>query len=346
MLGKIFTIKKVLFIIFIIFIFSVFYFQIERSSQKLKAARELNQVLSQKNSELQLNLSSVCRDIADLENNFNEDEKEEAVFFDIEKFKKEYEAGEFNFDNNNILILGKSGDNIDTIIIAGLDTKKETANMVSIPRDLFYEDRKINSYYHHYGVEKFLEKIEAISGLEIADYVLVNMMIFPELVDELGGVEFEFEQALVDPYYKTIDDGREGTLYYPAGKTHLSGIEALRVARSRYTTSDFSRAKRQQKLMEAIAAEMKNTKISVVVLDLIPLFLEKIESSLNLYKSASLFFEAKDYEIHLGGVLSGANVLESKMLELPSGQEMYILEPKGGDWGLIEKFIKMNIGRN
>jgi anionic cell wall polymer biosynthesis LytR-Cps2A-Psr (LCP) family protein len=46
------------------------------------------------------------------------------------------------------------------------------------------------------------------------------------------------------------------TFHIDAGQQHLDGDTALKYARSRHTTSDFDRAKRQQKLIIAIKDKM------------------------------------------------------------------------------------------
>lgn len=265
--------------------------------------------------------------------------------FDIEAFKKEAEGAGESQENQNILILGRSGENIDTIMMASLNRKNKQITLISIPRDLFYESRKINSYYHYFGIKTFIEKISAITGQNISNYLMIDMMVFPEVVDALGGIDFEFETPLIDPYYKTIDNGKEGTLYYPKGLVHLNGIEALRVARSRYTTSDFSRAARQQKLVKSVSARLKDLKTGDILFKYIPMSLERVETDLNIYKITSLFLNIRDFDIRIGSVVSSGNILDSKMYDLQDGKKMFILEPKEGDWRLIEQYIIREINK-
>lgn len=265
--------------------------------------------------------------------------------FDLEAFKNETKEVNENQENQNILILGRSGKNIDTIMMASLNHENKKITLVSIPRDLFYESRKINSYYHYFGIDVFVEKISAIAGLDISNYIMIDMMVFPDVVDALGGIDFEFETPLIDPYYKTIDDGKEGTLYYPEGSVHLSGIEALRVARSRYTTSDFSRAARQQKLIRSVSDRLDDMKTSDILFKYIPMSIEEVETDLSLYKITSLFLNIKDFDIRIGSVISSGNILDSKMYDLQNGKKMFILEPKEEDWDLIEQYIRREINK-
>lgn len=265
--------------------------------------------------------------------------------FDLAEFRLEAINDHQSENMQNILLLGKNAANVDTIMIASLDYANQKITLISIPRDLFYESRKINSIYHYFGMETFVEKISEISGLEIADYLLIDMLVFPDVVDALGGIDFVFEEALIDPFYKTIDDGKEGTLYYPQGETHLGGVESLRVARSRYTTSDFSRAARQQKLIKALADKLHEQKKGDILFKYIPMFLDKAETNLSLYKISKLFLNIKDFDIRIGSVISSGNVLDSKMYDLQSGKQMFILEPREGDWSLIKQYIGRELNK-
>jgi anionic cell wall polymer biosynthesis LytR-Cps2A-Psr (LCP) family protein len=45
----------------------------------------------------------------------------------------------------------------------------------------------------------------------------------------------------------------------PEGMNHLSGPNTLKYARSRHSTSDFSRSKRQQSIIKAIVSKMMSS---------------------------------------------------------------------------------------
>jgi anionic cell wall polymer biosynthesis LytR-Cps2A-Psr (LCP) family protein len=77
---------------------------------------------------------------------------------------------------------------------------------------------------------------------------------FKKLVDEVGGIDVNVEKSIVDPYYPDDRSGRSGNITYRvnAGEQHMDGSAALKYARSRYTTSDFDRAKRQQVIIKAL----------------------------------------------------------------------------------------------
>lgn len=263
------------------------------------------------------------------ENNFNI-----AAF--LENIKK---LEEDKSERDNILLLGKSGSNVDTIILVSIDHTRKKITLISIPRDLWIDSKKINSFFAFFGIEIFKGKIVEIAGQKISHYIMVDMMIFPVIVNELGGIEYEFTEPLIDPTYRTVDNGVEGTLYFKKGIAHLNGIQALRVARSRYTTSDFHRAERQQKLLKSIQAKINELGKTKAIAKLIAPIITHVETDYDFYEILPLILKSKDYELRSGAVISTKNILISKMLDTGGEKRAYILEPKNNDWSLIKKFV-------
>ena len=107
-----------------------------------------------------------------------------------------------NLDPIQVLLMGISTDNggklTDTIIIGTYDPKNQKASLLSIPRDTFVGKNaltgtgsdKINSLYQRGGAEKTLEKVNQLTGLDIKYYMVIDNQALIELVDVIGGVEF------------------------------------------------------------------------------------------------------------------------------------------------------------
>jgi len=177
-----------------------------------------------------------------------------------------------SYGNTNILLLGAGGGNhdgadlTDTIILASIDQNNKLVPMLSIPRDFYVnvdeigEGVRINKLYEvgkkKYGTEggiNLVEKtIEDITGIDIHYHVLINFSGFKDIVDSLGGVDINVENAIYDPYYPLGETIKYQTFSLSTGDHHLDGDMALKYVRSRKTTSDFDRSKRQQKLLFAI----------------------------------------------------------------------------------------------
>ena len=108
------------------------------------------------------------------------------------------------------------------------------------------------------GIEATKDAAEGILGIEIPYYVFVDMHGFASLVDALGGVDITVTERLPKgggPAYpgQPVDDWAIG--WIEVGQQHMDGDTAQWYARSRYTTSDFDRMKRQRELQAAILAQ-------------------------------------------------------------------------------------------
>jgi LCP family protein required for cell wall assembly len=261
----------------------------------------------------------------------------------------------------NVLLMGKNGANVDTIIFANVNSVKSRVTMVSIPRDLYVNERKINSVYADYGILEQVKWIENVLGRRIDKYVLIDMYAFRDVVDAMGGIDVFLEEDLIDPSYRVCNDGICGTLYYEAGAHHLDGTAALRVARSRHTTSDYSRAARQQLVLQAIKDKAQSLGFgdAGAVMSLISTMIAATDTNISLDEAVRYYFKYQNFAVSRGYVLSGANVLETKLMpvdyetsmkdtvcldeENPSTCEdtyvIYTLSPREDDWDIIKWYV-------
>ncbi|NNJ12689.1 LCP family protein [Chloroflexales bacterium ZM16-3] len=186
----------------------------------------------------------------------------------------------------NILLVGvdsrpdmQEGVRSDTLILVHIDPAQGWAGMLSIPRDSVADipnlgQQKINaaySYGFNHAAEIYgegtaqdaaggalaAETVEGFLGLKV-DYVAqIDFRGFQRVVDTLGGVTVDVPRPLLDPSYPTDDYGYE-RVYIPAGIQVLDGATALRYARSRHSSSDFDRSRRQQQVLQSILAEVRS----------------------------------------------------------------------------------------
>jgi polyisoprenyl-teichoic acid--peptidoglycan teichoic acid transferase len=161
----------------------------------------------------------------------------------------------------NILVLGSDQPHsaslyrTDTILLLSLNPKKNTVNLVSFPRDLFvyipgWTMQRINTAYAHGGFETLALTMEYNFGVRPDHYVIVNYNSFVKFINSLGGIDVNVEKTLTD------NRGQRGWVTIPAGKTHMDGRDALWYVRSRYTTNDFDRNRRQQAVIRAVFKEL------------------------------------------------------------------------------------------
>jgi LCP family protein required for cell wall assembly len=211
--------------------------------------------------------------------------------------------------------MGKHGSNVDTMIFAHVNEFERSVSLVSIPRDIYIEGRKLNSVYADYGILEQVHWVENLLGRQIDEYVLIDMYVFRDVIDLMGGVEVTLAEDLIDPHYRVCDEQGEncGTLFYTAGTHHLSGTAALRVARSRYTTSDYSRAARQQLILEGI--QMKARELGFgdadALFSIISTVVNLTETSITVDEALRYYFRHQSFDVNSGYVLSSGNVLSS-----------------------------------
>ncbi len=171
-----------------------------------------------------------------------------------------------------------SGKRTDTMMIARVDPKGQTIDLLSIPRDLYVPiagggEGRINTAFNaENGEQRLVDTIESYLGFEINHYAEVNFVGFQDIVNELGGVSMWFD--------KPMRDGNSGLNIQNAGCQRLQGFEALAFARSRKLeyfqdgswqsdpTGDLGRTTRQQyflrRVVDTTAAQVDITSLGKI----------------------------------------------------------------------------------
>lgn len=251
----------------------------------------------------------------------------------------------------NHLILGKHGSLTDTIMIANFNNQTQQVKLISLPRDLYLDNKKINSVYAYRGLETLVQEIEDLSGLKIDKYALVDMYTFIDIVDTLGGINVELDKPLIDPSYVTFDNDQWGTLKLEAGTHQVNGRQALRIARSRHSTSDFDRAHRQHLILKGLQDRITSlgAKDAQTVTEVALLGIDSTETNITFKEALKYYSKYKDYQLADSVVLSTANILESTYTGAlnnnpnstteAQNKGAYILLPKNNDWSLLRTFI-------
>ena len=153
----------------------------------------------------------------------------------------------------------------DTMMIASFDPKLWTLTFLSIPRDLYvkynkYSWGRINAIFadEYYktkdfwkAAKKLEDKMKQITGIKIDYYVLVDFGWFEKLVNNLWWVTVDVKENLIDHRYPG-PNWTYVTFKITKWIHHLDGATALKYARSRHSTSDFSRSARQEQMIKAI----------------------------------------------------------------------------------------------
>ncbi len=175
----------------------------------------------------------------------------------------------------NLLLLGIDrragtswGFRTDTIMVVSLRPTDRAASILSIPRDLqvpipgYGEDRINTANVWGYSAEDpgagpalLQTTIEGNFGIPIDGYIMIDFVAFERIVNNLGGIDVDVPQVLHDTRYpdpKPGDPYAYKTVHIDPGLQHMDGQQALEYARSRMSTTDFDRAKRQQQVLLAL----------------------------------------------------------------------------------------------
>lgn len=267
-------------------------------------------------------------------------------------------------DRINILLLGMGGLGhdgpflTDTNIIVSLKPSTGQVAMISIPRDLGVKIPGLGWYKINYvnalgesqkpgqGAELAKEIIEKTFDLDIHYYVRADFAAFKEIIDEVGGVTVEVERYFIDRMYPAADNEYQTVEFFPGAQT-MDGQRALIYVRSRHGSngegSDFARAKRQQKILLALKEKLLsfNTLAN-------PLRLNNIRKSLEKHISADLEFADIMSLLRLGKEANLNQIIHFVLNDSPDGflrtgyspAGAFILEPKTGDFEVINKTIK------
>ena len=173
------------------------------------------------------------------------------------------EQTEENTQLTHYLLLGQDGyaeeivedARTDTIVIVSLDEKYNRVIMTSVLRDSKIKnpngnDTKANLLYRYFGFDGIIGCLERELDIEIEGAVLINFEHVKPVIDALGGVDIEIDQA----EYISIRNillGKDPNMPKGAGMTHMTGRIALAYMRTRATGSgsDFERTQRQRKVV-------------------------------------------------------------------------------------------------
>jgi LCP family protein required for cell wall assembly len=166
-------------------------------------------------------------------------------------------------------------------MVLSVNTKNNTAMMLSIPRDLWVDIpgvgySKINAAYPNGGMDTLQGVIEDKLDLPIHYQVLVNYSAFRDLVNALGNISITIEsddpRGIYDPNIDYTTRNCCALAKYPNGKVTLNGKQALNLARARgdpygsyasygYAQSDFTRTMYQRKMLVAVKDKASQTSV-------------------------------------------------------------------------------------
>lgn len=172
-------------------------------------------------------------------------------------------TGEAAEDWVHVLLIGADGDEgetmnrADTVLLCSFRPGEDAVVLTSFMRDLYipipgHGGNRLNAAYALGGGALLRRTLERQFGLTIQGCVQADFGCFPQVIDTLGGVTIDLRQDEAD----LINSNCPGSSL-AAGEAILNGEQALYFARIRSLDADgdFSRTRRQQRLLRSILDE-------------------------------------------------------------------------------------------
>jgi len=272
----------------------------------------------------------------------------------------------------NILLLGYGGPGhdgpylTDSVMLVSIRPSTHQAIMISLPRDLWvkipalpnnhFMMGKLNSAYAigmdhvNYpnvrsdwktatgGGDLAAATVSQITGQPIDYWVGIDFKAFRDLVDALGGVRVDVPTTLDDPYFPRGETTGMMHVHIDAGWQQFDGERALEYARSRETTSDFDRSRRQQLIMLAVRQRVFSLNAVPRLLSLLGALQDNVRTNLrpaDLRPLADLAGQIKDPDIRRVS-LDTSNLLRSGY-----GGGQYILKPLDPSYDALHRYVAM-----
>ena len=196
-------------------------------------------------------------------------------------------------DQINILLLGSDqrpwdvAFRTDTIILLTLNPSQGTISLTSFPRDMYITipgwglDR-INTAWGRGGFDKLAATFEYNFGVRPEHYVLINFSSFKQVIDSLDGLDVNVGVA--------VSDYRNGYYYtVPAGPMRMDADTVLWYVRTRKTTNDFARARRQQEVLMAVFNKMLSLNVLRRIPEFYAIYKDNVTTDLGLMDLVPLF---------------------------------------------------------
>ena len=263
-------------------------------------------------------------------------------------------------DRINVLLLGIGGIEhedggllTDSIIVVSFKKSTSQVALISIPRDLYIQIpgenqyEKINTAYifgeqkYGNGLDYSKKTVGYISGLYIDYAVLIDFESFKEVVDALGGISIYLDKPFIEDKQWWCDEYGSNCRPFivEAGDQTLDGETALFYIRSRFSSTDFDRTRRQQQIMLAIKDKILSLGIlanPLIINDLFSAVAKNIKIDIMPWEIPSLIQLAQkaNTENIIRKVLDTS---EEGLLYETVRDSIYVLLPKDGNFERIRE---------
>ncbi len=199
----------------------------------------------------------------------------------------------------NVLIMGlDDGVDIDSgtekkadgILVASFENSTGKLRLIHIPQDTWVnvtgskEQMKIKYLYAMGGAPMMTRQVNALLGISIHQYVVLDMQVFSELIDAIGGVDIYVEEDM------NYDDAEGGiAIHLPQGYQHLDGMQAQQYLRYRSDDlDDLGRMQRQQRFCKALYQNLLQFRTLTKLPAIAEIIKQRVETSAEIFDSMYL----------------------------------------------------------
>ncbi len=147
----------------------------------------------------------------------------------------------------------------DTVMVMHIPADHKSAQLISIPRDLWVtipssnsapcdqgSKNKINASFAFGGLPRAVHTVECLTDVHIDNVMAIDFGGFKAVTDAIGGVDLTVDQ--------TITSIHNPHRVFTKGTMHMDGEQALDWVRQRkqFTRGDFARMQHQQEFLKAL----------------------------------------------------------------------------------------------
>jgi LCP family protein required for cell wall assembly len=154
----------------------------------------------------------------------------------------------------------------DTLMLMHIPADHLTAQVVSIPRDLYVvipsannapcasgSRNKINAAFAFGGLPRAVHTVECLTDVHIDNVAAIDFGGFKGVTDALGGVDLKVDQSITSIH--------KPHRVFTKGTMHMNGEQALDWVRQRkqFAQGDFARMRHQQEFLKALMDKASST---------------------------------------------------------------------------------------
>lgn len=198
----------------------------------------------------------------------------------------------------------------DSIMLVLVNEQSRRVGILSIPRDLWvfvpgHGHARINTVDalgertgHPGGGAGLLDQtLRHNLDIPVDHYVRIDFRGFEDLIDVLGGVTIDVQAPINDRFPDPLHPSGWAQLTLPVGRQHMDGHTALNYCRSRMTTSDFDRSRRQLQVLGALGAKVLTLDTLVRAPKLWEAYRASVDTDLTMVEAVQLAYVIQGIEL-------------------------------------------------